>query len=47
MSKVVKVYKTYTTVVRFGELAVVGLMILLATVGVLPTNGGDFRFGEF
>jgi len=46
MSKVVKKYETYITVVKFAKLAIAGTLVLFALVGVLPTNGGDTAFGK-
>lgn len=44
MDKVIRKYKTYTTVIEVG---IFGLMILLAAVGILPTNGANVGVGIF
>jgi len=46
MTKVVKKYETYMTVVKFAKLAITGALVVLALTGVLPLDDGNTRFAK-
>jgi len=47
MTKVVKKYETYMTVVKFAKFAIAGALVVLALAGVLPLNDGNVKFEKF
>jgi len=47
MTKIVKKYETYMTVVKFAKFAIAGALVLFALASILPTNGSETAFGKF
>jgi len=45
MSKVVKKYETYVTVVKIAKFVIMGILVASGVIGIL--NGGDVAIGKF